>query len=78
MSLYGEAKAYHEINFLPETYINKNARLNNFMGLSSSKLGQKTLGQHVQLPQAVSHVQTLQIDSREVMEWTRRASRWNE
>ena len=44
MSLYGEAKFYHEINLLPETYIDRNVRLNNFKGLSSSKLAQKTFG----------------------------------
>jgi len=44
VSLYGEAKFYHEINLLPETYIDRNVRLNNFMGLSSSKLEQRTFG----------------------------------
>ena len=44
MSLYGEVKPYHEINCFLETYTDKNVRLNNFMGLSLSKLGQMTFG----------------------------------
>ena len=40
MSLLVEAKPYHWIRLFPETYIDANVRLNSFIGLSSSKLGQ--------------------------------------
>jgi len=47
VSLYVEAKPYHEISLLPETYVDINVRLNNFMGLSSSKLGQRIFRQTI-------------------------------